>query len=1464
MKIRNRHKGQLKQISLLLTLVLMILFPAYLMNISNLSGISKNLSDDNTKDNDFNNLQGLKSSVLGNVSWWDASFGYRKLLKITNPNNFNIIDYGISVSFDYTELAGKIQSSLDDIRIVENGIERKYYVVKDFPSVGFATVYFDTNISQSTTEYDTYMYFNKTVGSNEASGILDSFGWVKNGDFELDNSTAQYFDPYGWTFSHDQVDQIKDISNAREAANNSPTSYAFFENNLVSLDDLVLSAERIESGHYAYKWGANSYLLPQISCKDYVGTFYSYPFKVPIVEGGEISLNVYRNVRTYMFEDPISALPTISEDGYFLRICNGSDSKYTADVDLHENIGSGYDSWVETYGGYAYVSPNQKTLDYEEQLKEHFEIDPSINTMSSSIFDGDLTGSIEIDLTDYMGEEIFIEFGTWGPEDGSGEIHKSGFFQVDDIRFNYTISAEMQEIQAQVSTVEVIIRDIDGRSVPTTEVMIVNNSYAKGSPEYTVASGTTSNGRITFNDIPNGYYNITANYTLGSLEEEVFNSIDDGTGPYYFNGISYTEDVYIDLWTIDFEIVDWDGIPLTYGYIEVNDSLGGSLLDTLTLDNNGKATFRWLNQSSYYYKVYYDNVDYGAFSPTPLNESYIFRNQYIQNNAKFQEQNIELNESSTGSFSISERIYTNGSKIELSNKKIIKANITLTDMDDYIEDISIYYIDKDDSTVGNLLYNKIYGTTNITDDYFELDIAQLDNVNLKNDNYEAYGLLIEVNGFNSTQSNGEIKVGLTESCNIYNRTALAMLSIRVIENFGSAISPEGDTRSATINVIDDLTGQSLVNLSSFSDRDGYAYGPKNSFETPFWFLIGRKYNFSLDIGNLTAADFNITYVEPTQWIPGMGKINEYNYTLYGNSSITFNLRLEGSGVNISNYDTAFNGTFGSNEVFWGEELNYWAEFISTTDNWQTSDIVSEPPANCYLVIKEAGSEEILISKKMTYYGTGNFSVVFNSNLFSAGNDQEYYDISINGFHPTYDDPTPVIYLVKIKSIPTSLSAHNYETKLELPTKTYSESFNELVNISIKYSIEVSGITLDNAILTYSWIGLDPIAINSDPINSDYYTFTLNTFDAQSTGIKVISISASHENYSAISFSVYLNILQRETNLNGETDLVYMSPWIWVQDTHYFTFIYEDANNLEVLGDLALTSYSWYELDEFGDRIPGNQGTGTLIQNLNKTHYIDFDTELRHVGFYFLHVTLQKENYEPQFAFISLEIKLRVFEAIWDATGKGTNNQVQVVQGKAIAFEIDLNDLSRGNINLENAQVTLNIGGQDYSFAELSPAVYTYTFRTSNVDAFLTSKTFVGTITIEKANFTTQQIPVTIVVGMEEIFPGMPTFYFILITASVIGIVGSIVGYRVIQQARIPKHVKKIRKIKSAIKSKKKIAESITIPSKAEMMAKLFGDDWKGLGLSINEALGIKGLKSKKLPQKGKIKEDKLKDGGKIE
>ena len=1458
MKIQNRHKYRLKEASLLLIILVLSIFPAYFSNHFN--NIMNLKQDKNEVTNGFN-IENLKSSILGNDPWWDTDFTYRRLISITNPYDTNFTDFGVRLIFNYAKLGSSIQSDLDDIRIVENDELRKYHVSKDYPKIGFATVWFDTNITESTTERDTYLYFGNSLAANaEANSVLDSFGWIKNGDFELDNSTEQYFDPYGWTFSHDQVNQIKDISNSREASNYSLDSYNNFENTLVHVDDRDM-AERVDSGYYAYKWGGEGSFLPQAACKDYVGTFYSYPFKVPIIEGGKISLNVYRNVRTWFFEDPDSALPTISEDGYFLRLCNGSDSQYTDEVDLHENIGSGYDSWIETYGGFAYISPNKKTLKYHDELKEHFELDPEIFTRSGTSLDGDLTGSIEIDVTNYMGKEIFIEFGTWGPEDGDIQTVKSGFFQVDDIKFNYTLSAEIEEIQAQISSIEIIVKDIDGRVIPTADVMIVDNSYTKGSANYYVANGTTTNGRTTFSNIPIGYYNITANYTLGSQSTEVFNSIETGIGPYYFNGIDYTIDIYLNLWTIDFEIVDWDGIPLKYGYIEINESQGGPLLDTITLDNTGKATFRWLNASSYYYKIYYNNDDYGMdFSPTLLNESYISRSDYIIDNVKFRHHTINLNQTSTGSYSVSERFYTDGSRTVLGNKKIIKANITLKNMEDYMTDISVYYIDKDNSIIGNLIYYEDYSGLSVTDDFIELDIALSDNINLKNDKYKVYGLLVEVSGYNTSQSDGLIKVDLAETCNIKTRTSIARLNIRL--TYFSNIDKEYKPLSGIIKVIDDTSGLHLINLSAISDRDGYAYAPKNSYETPFWYLTNRVYNFSIDVpGNLN-VDFNITYIDPSQWIPAPGeKIKWFNYTLYQNSSITFNVIPE-TLINFTQYDTDFNLSYGTSEVLWGENMVFWAEFLSTDDDWKTSDFVSKPPGSCILTIKLAGSDEILRTVEMNYNSNGNYSLIYNSGLISAGNNWEYYNIEINGYHPIYDDPTPLVYLVKVIAKPTTISVHNYSSLEIIPSKEYSTYFDEYINITVRYSETEFGSPLTDALLSYEWIGLNPITIFSDPLNTDYFTFTINTADAQSTGLKIISITASFENYTTRSnFLIYLKILERKTTLNDQSeDLYYSSAKIYVQDQKNFIFTYRDANTNNIVGDLTVYNYVWEELYANGSKVPGSIGSGSLSQNLNHSYTLDFNTEFKPVGFYFLYVTLKQNNYEQKNAFIYIEIMLRKFTATVQEPQLGTNNQISISKGTDLYFKIYLWDDTRGE-ELQNAIVKFNFRGINYTLDPIlnEPGTYNATLQTRDVDTFFMAQTFVGKLFISAANFTKQEFTITITVKMEEIWPGMPTFYFILITASIAGVVGSIIAYRVVQQARIPKHVKKIRKVKGLIKSKKTITDTYLVPSKENMIAQFFGEEWKEIGLSIEESLGINNLK-KKVALKDKIS----KEGGESE
>ncbi|MFX1391226.1 MAG: hypothetical protein ACFE9Z_14265 [Promethearchaeota archaeon] len=1460
MKVLCKRKKRLKQTSLILILLCLSFIPNYFANFIDFGNNSEESTHTNDNIQEMFNDMDLKTNSLGNVSWWDTSFKYRRIVEISNPYPLDFIDYGVSASFNYSQLIqeGMIyQEDLDDIRIVENYKLRNFYIVKDYPETGLATVYFDTNVSQSTTEFDTYMYFGNDTASNaEAIDPLDSFGWVKNGDFELDVSTDQYFEPYGWTFSHDQVDQIKDISNSREAFNYSADSYIFFENRLVDIDDAEM-AERVVSGEYSYKWGGEGTFLPQTACRDYVGTFYSYPFKVPIIQGGlgEISLHVYRNVRTWFFEDEEGSTG-ISEDGYFLRLCNGSDAKYTADVDLHENIGNLYDSWIETYGGYAYISPNKKTLRYHTELKEHFNIDPSLDTRSGTSSDGDLTGSLEIDLTDYMGEVIFLELGTWGPEDGDTQTQKSGFFQVDDIRFNYTISAEMQESQAQESSIEVIAKDIDGRIVPNAEITLVNNSIAKGAPGYEVATGTTDfTGRIRFTQIPNGRYNITANYTLGTLEEEVYNSYSSGTGPFYFNGISYTKEITLDLWTIDFEIVDWDGNPLSMGYIEVNESLNGDFLKKMTLDQNGRATFRWLNQPSYYFRVYYDHEDYSG-NPVLLNESYIYRSDYNKPGVKYQSHSISVKDSNSNppgenSYSISEYIYTNGSNTEFGYEKIIKFNVSLTSMTDQLEDISIYYIDKYGVTGSSshlIYFEDVYGPGE-DNDFIELDVPLIDNSKLESESFELHGLLIEVNGLNFSQCNGIIEVNTVETCNVYNRTHLARINIQTIDEYDNPIS-------SAIHISDMISGELIELSSSSSTTNGWAF---DSEDLPFWYLKDRVYNITIDAYNLTNVEFDIENIDPPQFKPQ--GITWFNFTLQQNSTIIFRVYLPG--VNTSYFLTSFSNSSGTPEAYWGENVTFSLIFEYTEDNGQTWLPVIDPSARCTLYIRRAGTSIDLVEVTMEHdTGSGNFSITFNSNSLSAGSGSRFYNIRIEGTYPGYPDPNNEGFLLEVKAIPTSIRAYDHDTQLELADKTYTAYYNELISVMVFYSISESGDPLEDAYLTYEWLGLAPTRFYADPVYSEYYTFTIDTSDAQTTGLKVISITATYENYSSQSnFLVYLNILERKTTLNGQSEaLYYITSTVDVQDQRNFIFTYRDSNTNSIIGDLSTSSYLWEELYSNGTKIPGSFGSGSLSQNLNHSYTLDFNTELKPVGYYFLYVTLKQDNYEQKNAFIYLEIILREFTVTILEPHLGSNNQITLAKGAGLDFEVEIWDDSR-DIELQNATVKFNFRGTNYTFNSnpTEPGSYNISILTGNIDTFFTTKTFVGRLYIIASNFTQQEITITITIKMDEIFPGMPTFYFIIITAAIVGIVGSVVAYRVIQQARIPKHVKKIRKVKSLIKSKKAISEIISVPTKEQMMNKLFGNDWKEIGLSLEDTLGISDLK-----KKSPIKEKLTKDRGEIE
>ncbi|MFW9882317.1 MAG: collagen binding domain-containing protein, partial [Candidatus Thorarchaeota archaeon] len=178
----------------------------------------------------------------------------------------------------------------------------------------------------------------------------------------------------------------------------------------------------------------------------------------------------------------------------------------------------------------------------------------------------------------------------------------------------------------RAATVTIIVKDADDRLVPGAEVSLwKNNTHILKVNNMTYTQTTLTDGSVEFSRVPFGSYNITVNYTLynGLDERIVYDSRTGPGGELNFNGLFVATNVTVDLWAIDFEVDDWGGDPLNYGYVNVGNS-SIPIIDTIPLDSDGEATFRWLTTTSYNYSIYYNNPDYYSH-PTFLNASTVTR-----------------------------------------------------------------------------------------------------------------------------------------------------------------------------------------------------------------------------------------------------------------------------------------------------------------------------------------------------------------------------------------------------------------------------------------------------------------------------------------------------------------------------------------------------------------------------------------------------------------------------------------------------------------------------------------------------------------------------------------------------------------------------------------------------------------------------------------------------------------------
>ncbi|MFW9949874.1 MAG: LamG domain-containing protein, partial [Candidatus Thorarchaeota archaeon] len=352
----------------------------------------------------------------------------------------------------------------------------------------------------------------------------------------------------------------------------------------------------------------------------------------------------------------------------------------------------------------------------------------------------------------------------------------------------------------------------------------------------------------------------------------------------------------------------------------------------------------------------------------------------------------------------------------------------------------------------------------------------------------------------------------------------------------------------------------------------------------------------------------------------------------------------------------------------------------------------------------------------------------------------------------------------------------------------------------------------------------------------------------------IRFTVEKEHYISTIKDLQFTVLNRLTLINGSSDFFRTYQTIYVKDAMNLTFSYIDALSGFDISNLNTFSYIWESYDDLGDVI--DSGEGGLIFNSYGQYILDFDTETRSVGEYFLIITLEKDNFDNRNAMVLLNIEKRIFNYTLGDNFK--NSQTSIVKGRNLLVELRLLDLTKDNTSLENATIILTMDGIEYHLEEFQNGTYILTFPTNEIDAFFAPKILTGTINISKTDYISQEFEITIVVGMEEIFPGIPTFYFLLILIGIVSIAGSVTVYKVYKRAKIPQFVKRVRAIAKTIERETEISSDLLYREKEVYIGELVRENWDIIGLSLAEHLGVEISKTKKV-KKPTIISEKLQE-----
>ena len=987
----------------------------------------------------------------------------------------------------------------------------------------------------------------------------------------------------------------------------------------------------------------------------------------------------------------------------------------------------------------------------------------------------------------------------------------------------------IHEGKAKDPNINVVVLDSDYGPVENVKIIVNDSTHD--------AQYTDINGKITFNYFVDGDYNLTINYS-SQMEEVFLKNITvtiDSSNSLEENIVCIT-----DIWQFDLDITDIDGNLFNKGNLTVFNKTHDDNTIISEFDLSEKTRFVWLNRT--------DTINQYNTTVSYINQYYNPNDNEILNHTVNRIQNSEFGDL----FNQTSALPLGGNEFEYifefsspNGNQLNWVNISLTNVSDSISKIEVFLkIGVSESLVDTIV------TSGLPSDWNGYSYLWANsNGDLRSDALRSDTVRIKVTSSTSLLlNNGIINVTLSELHAEEIQVPIAKVHLNFTDQDDAPITEGILIYTFNESIGEQVVTDSLVNLT----LDEYGFAVDENGEE-FYYLTRdgtTEINYSVQVFFYDA--FKTFYVDGNPTANTWGNLS---FTSEKTSTYKISIDMANIATNITVLTAIPSSINFDQDII--IRLNVTAGDI-TVDN----DDFGIGAYSVTFAVFDTSNNIVFQNNTWHIPVTGEYIAIFNpqNDGISLIEGESSYYIRMSAVTSGYgSNPEPIFQSITINPISASANLYiNNDNDLTDVTNSKIEGYwGDRINITLNYHTFTQN--LSNAGVTLSWdYGLNQALLQDPNLEPGYYTFEIDTSDAEQLGTYHFKFESFLSNYSKVD-NIFLDLVinPRRTNIganysqNNQNIIIsstetLLNQRIEINITEAFnmTFVYSEFDT-SVVSDADIVSYTWFKYGS-NNQIE-DTGLGNLVDVGNGKYDLDFDTESLSEGEYTILITIEKEKYTQMQAVITYIISKREI-SIDPLADLADNFVMDKIKGSSFNFSIELKDLSRGGIPLTNATLTLEIDGLGTIYlteTTLGSGIYSVLLPVDNVKAFFSPETLTGTLTISKLNYEDYSISVTVIVGMEEFAEGIPMFYFVLVVGFISTLVVGIGGYKVIQKARIPEFIKNCSQVEKEISKKKSInTDDLVTSTKNDIVIDELGELWSYLGLDIKNSLGIQ----KKIPE----------------